>query len=272
MLEPAQVKRASDSISVLIVDDEAPARRRLAELLSKDRDVGWVRQADNGLAAISLIQHSMPDILFLDVQMPGVDGLGVIDAIGAENMPLTVFVTAYDRFALQAFEADAIDYLLKPFGDGRFERTMERVKKRLVELRSRDADGRGAVGPELLKLVSQRSRPGEIWRWIVIRNRESTRLVMAEEIDWVQAAGVYVTVHAGGEEYLYRASLATFARRLDPLRFVRIHRSSIVNLNSIASLERRSHGEFDVILKSGSHLMLSRTYRPQFEAMLGQVL
>lgn len=261
-----------DAFSVLVVDDEAPARRRLIELLAKERGIGRVREADNGLAATQLIQEAKPDILFLDVQMPGVDAFGVIEAVGAENMPLTIFVTAYDRFAIQAFESDAIDYLLKPFGDLRFERTMEKVRKRLQELRSKEADAGNPYGPELLKLVGKRTKPGEIWDWIVVKQRDATRLIMAEDIDWIQAAGVYVTVHAGGEEFLYRAGLTTFADRLDPFRFVRIHRSSIVNIKSIAMLERRSHGEFDVILRDGAQLMMSRTYRAQFEAMLGQAL
>ena len=259
-------------ICALVVDDEAPARRRLADLLAKDRDIGRLLEAENGIAAVALIQGADPDIVFLDVQMPGVDGFGVIDAIGAESMPLTVFVTAYDRFALQAFEADAIDYLLKPFSDRRFEGTMERVKKRLHDLRSKDSDNASTLGPELLKLVAKRSKPGEVWDWIVVKSRDTTRFIMTEDIDWIEAAGVYVTVHAKGEEHLYRASLASVAGRLDPFRFIRIHRSSIVNLKSIAFLERRSHGEFQVMLKDGAQLMLSRTYRAEVEAMLGQSL
>ena len=261
-----------EPICALVVDDEAPARRRLADLLKKDRDIGRILEAEHGLAAITLIQEARPDILFLDVQMPGVDGFGVIDAVGVENMPLTVFVTAYDRFALQAFEADAIDYLLKPFGDRRFETTIERVKQRLRDLRARKSDNASSFGPELLKLVAQRSKPGEIWDWIVVKSRDTTRLIMTQDIDWIEAAGVYVTVHAGGEQFLYRSGLAAVESRLDPFRFVRIHRSSIVNLKSVAHLERRSHGEFDVMLKDGAQLMMSRTYRAQFEEMLGQPL
>ena len=259
-------------ICALVVDDEAPARRRLVELLTKERDIGRILQAENGVAAVALIQEQKPDIVFLDVQMPGIDGFGVINAIGADNMPLTVFVTAYDRFALQAFEADAIDYLLKPFGDRRYERTLARVRERLHVLRSRESENAGSFGPELLKLLEKRSKPGEIWDWIVVKSRDATRLIMTEDIDWIEAAGVYVTVHAGGEEFLYRAGLATVASRLDPFRFVRIHRSSIVNLKSVAFLERRSHGEFDVVLKSGAQLMMSRSYRAEVEAMLGQSL
>ena len=261
-----------EQICVLVVDDEAPARRRLMDLLASDRDVGRVLEARNGVAAVTLIQDEQPDIVLLDVQMPGLDGFGVIDALGAENMPLTVFVTAYDQFTLQAFEADAVDYLLKPFGDARYEKTMKRAKKRLDEIRAGTSGDAGVVGPELLKLVAKRAQPGEIWDWIVVKTRTATRLLMTQDIDWIEAAGVYVTVHAGGEEFLYRAGLAAVASRLDPFRFVRIHRSSIVNLKSVAFLERRSHGEFDVVLKNGTQLMMSRNYRADVEAMLGQPL
>lgn len=261
-----------ESIRVLIVDDEAPARKRLSDMLAQDRDVGGILEAQNGVAAVALIQKERPDVVFLDVQMPGVDGLGVIDALGPANMPLTVFVTGYDRFALQAFENDAIDYLLKPFGDTRYEQTMARVKRRLREVRTGEATEANSFGPELLQLTSRRFKPGEIWQWIVVRTKDSTRLVMTEEIDWVEAAGVYVTLHVGKDKFLYRAGLATVESRLDPFQFVRIHRSSLVSLRSIASLERRSHGEFDVVLKDGTRLTLSRSYRTHVERMLGQPL
>jgi two-component system LytT family response regulator len=259
-------------ICALVVDDEAPARRRISDLLSKDSDIATVLSAENGVAAIATIESARPDIVFLDVQMPGVDGFGVIEAIGPENMPLTVFVTAYDHFAIRAFEVEAVDYLLKPFSDRRYERTMERVKERLRDPHSTDSEGAGAFGPELLKLVAKRAKPGEIWDWIAVKSRDTTRLLMTEDIDWIEAAGVYVTVHSKGDAFLYRAGLAAVANRLDPFRFVRIHRSHIVNVRSIASLERRSHGEFDVMLKTGTRLLMSRTYRSEVEAILGQPL
>jgi two-component system LytT family response regulator len=260
-----------EPLCALVVDDEAPARRRLVDRLMRDRDVGRVLEAENGVAAVRLIQKSKPDIVFLDVQMPGVDGFGVIDAIGLDHMPLTVFVTAYDHFAIKAFETDAIDYLLKPFGNKRYETTMERVKRRLRDPGS-TGDASSAFGPELINLVTKRSKPGEIWDWIVIRSRDDARLIMTQDIDWVEASGVYVTVHTAGDEFLYRASLATVADRLDPFRFVRIHRSSIVNLRSIAVLERRSHGDFGVVMKDGTQLVMSRSYRSHVEEMLGQNL
>jgi len=266
------MKTPPEPISVLVVDDEAPARRRLTELLSRDRDITRVLEAKNGVAAVAAIQEERPDIVLLDVQMPGVDGFGVIEALGAEEMPLTVFVTAHDRFALRAFETDAVDYLLKPFGDERFEKTMDRIKRRLRDVRAGSTAEANVFGPELLKLAARRAMPGEFWQWLAVRTRDATRLVMAEDIDWVEAAGVYVTLHVRGEQLLYRAGLAVVANRLDPFQFVRIHKSSVVNLKSIASLERRSHGEFEVVLKDRTHLMLSRSYRAHVERMLGQSL
>ncbi|WP_206366392.1 LytR/AlgR family response regulator transcription factor [Sphingomonas gei] len=259
-------------LCALVVDDEAPARRRICDLLARDDDVASVLRAENGVAAIDMIQRSRPDIVFLDVQMPGVDGFGVVEAIGPENMPLTVFVTAYDHFAIRAFEVEAIDYLLKPFSGRRYEQTMERVKERLADPRPTEGDSAGGFGPELLELVAKRATPGAIWDWIAVKSRDTTRLLMSEDIDWIEAAGVYVTVHSKGDAFLYRAGLAAVANRLDPFRFVRIHRSHIVNVRSIASLERRSHGEFEVMLKTGTRLMMSRTYRGEVEAILGQPL
>jgi len=259
-------------ICALVVDDEAPARKRLTDRLAKDSAIGKILEAENGAAAITLIQQAKPDIVFLDVQMPEIDGFGVISAVGPDDMPLTVFVTAYDHFALQAFEADAIDYLLKPFGNKRYERTIERMKKRLHDRQSTNSDSTESFGPELLKLVARRTKPGEIWDWIVVKSRDTARLIMTRDIDWIEAAGVYVTIHVGGESFLYRSGLATVANRLDPFQFIRIHRSSIVNLKSIALLERRSHGEFAVVLKDGTNLMLSRSYRSEVEAILGQNL
>jgi two-component system LytT family response regulator len=261
-----------ESFRFLVVDDEKPARNRLVELLAKDSSAIEILEAPDAVEAVALIQSEDPDVVFLDVQMPGVNGFGVIDALGRQNMPTTVFVTGYDDFALQAFEADAVDYLLKPFDDARFEETMDRIKRRLKEVGpSRGADA-NSFGPELQKLTAKRSHPGEIWQWIVVKNRDCRRLVITEEIDWIEAAGVYVTLHVGAHEYLYRGGLAEVASHLDPGQFVQVHRSSVVNLRSVALLERRSHSEFEIVLKNGERLVLSRGYRAHVEAMLGQSL
>lgn len=257
---------------VLVVDDEAPARRRLIDLLDNEPGVSEIQEAADGIAAVAMIQSEQPDVVFLDVQMPGADGFAVVEALGAAQMPITVFVTGYDRFALQAFEAEATDYLLKPFSDSRFEQTLERVKRRLQGVRSGAIEAPNSFGPELLKLAARRFKPGEIWQWIAVKGQDYTRLVVTEEIDWIEAAGVYVNLHVGAQEFLYRGALSDIASRLDPFQFVRVHRSSVVNFKSISLLERRSHGEFEIVLKSGQRLMLSRNYRAQVEAMLGQSL
>ena len=261
-----------DSLRCLVVDDEKPARNRLIELLAKDPATAETFEAKDAVDAVALIQSERPDVVFLDVQMPGVDGFGVIEALGPRNMPTTVFVTGYDDFALQAFDADAVDYLLKPFDDARFEETMERIKRRLKEVGGPSAADTSSFGPELLKIAAKRSKPGEIWQWIVIKTRDCRRLVITEEIDWIEAAGVYVTLHVGQHEYLYRGGLTEVASHLDPSQFVQVHRSSVVNLRSIALLERRSHSEFEIVLKNGKRLVLSRSYRAHVEAMLGQSL
>jgi len=254
------------ALRTLVVDDEAPARKRLRDLLSEDVEIGTIVEAENGIDAIAAIENERPDIVFLDVQMPEVDGFGVIGAVGADRMPLTIFVTAYDRYALQAFDADAVDYLLKPFGNKRFQQAVARAKARL-----RSADFQ-LLGPNVLRLVSQRDAPGELWDWLVVKGVGVTKLEMASEINWIEAAGVYVNLHFQGRECIYRSSLAAVTKRLDPLRFVRIHRSSVVNIKAIVQLEPISHGEFEVLLRDGTRLILSRNYRAEVEKRLGQSL
>jgi two-component system, LytTR family, response regulator len=249
-------------IRVLVVDDEAPARQRLVDLLRKDPQVACVIEAENGIAAVNELEKQHPDLVFLDVQMPELDGLGVIDAIGAEQMPLTVFVTAYDQHAIRAFEANALDYLLKPFSDERYEATMARVRARV--------DGRALLefNQRMLKFVSSAPALDRL----VVKSGGTTRFVRVVDIDWIEAAGVYVNLHVAGKELLYRAALNDLAARLDPMRFVRVHRSALVNIDSIIQLDPISHGEFEVVLKHGSRARVSRTYRAQLEKRLGQTL
>jgi len=232
-----------ERIRALVVDDELPARQRLVDLLRKDSRIGGILEAANGLAAVAAIQNQRPDLVFLDVQMPELDGLGVIDAVGPGRMPPTIFVTAYDRHAIRAFEADALDYLLKPFSDERFEAAMARFKF---------SEG--------------------CFDRLVVKASGKTRFVRLADIDWIEAAGVYVSLHVAGKEHLYRAALTDLATRLDPIRFVRVHRSAIVNIDSIVELEPISHGEFAVVLKDGSRSRVSRSYRAQLEKRLGQSL
>ena len=259
--------RMLEPIRVLVADDELPARQRLIDLLQRDEQIASVTEAADGETAVAMIQSQHPDVLFLDVQMPELDGLGVIDAIGAAQMPLTVFVTAYDQHAIRAFEANALDYLLKPFSDERFEATMVRVKSRLDERSLRE------FGQRVMKMVSAApAAPERRLDRLVVKSGGTTRFIRVIDIDWIEAAGVYVTLHVAGKELLYRAALNDLAEKLDPRRFVRVHRSALINIESVLQLEPISHGEFEAVLRDGSRPRVSRTYRGQLEKRLGQTL
>jgi two-component system LytT family response regulator len=259
-----------EKICVLVVDDEALARQRLIDLLRVEAMATTILEAENGVAAVATIEDRRPDLIFLDVQMPELDGLGVMEAIGPEAMPLTIFVTAYDQHAVRAFEANALDYLLKPFSDERFEATMARVRSRLEERNLHE------FGQRLMRMLSS-ERPAPQQRLnrldrLVVKSGGVARFIRAVEIDWIEAAGVYVNLHVAGKEILYRSALADLAERLDPARFIRVHRSTIVNIESILQLEPISHGEFEVVLKGGARTRISRSYRAQLEERLGQSL
>jgi two-component system LytT family response regulator len=249
-----------------VVDDEAPARQRLIDLLKTDPQVGSVLEAVNGKAAVEIIGRGALDLVFLDVQMPELDGLQVIETIGAAVMPLTVFVTAYDKHAVRAFEANALDYLLKPFSDERWEAALARAKTRHDELGLREF-GRG-----VLRMLATRSQGGRYLDRLVVKAGGTTRFIRVSDIDWIESAGVYVNLHIAGKELLYRSALNELAGHLDPMRFIRVHRSAIVNIDSIVELQPISHGEFELVLKNGRRSRVSRTYRIQLERRLGQSL
>lgn len=248
---------------VLVVDDEGPARQRLVDLLRQDGKISEVIEVSNGLAAVDMIGRRPFDLVFLDVQMPELDGLGVLDAVGPGQMPLTVFVTAYDKHAVRAFEANALDYLLKPFSDERFEAALARARRRLGELKA------GELGQSMLRTLAAMTQGPDR---LIVKSAGATHLVRVNDVDWIEGAGVYVNLHVGGRELLYRSGLRQLATRLDPTRFIRVHRSVIVNIESIVRLKPASHGEFDIILKDGSQTRLSRTYRAALEHRLGQAL
>ena len=259
---PQSAKR----MRVLVVDDEAPARQRLVDLLKKDPQVGAILEAANGNAAVELIRREALDLVFLDVQMPELDGLQVIETVGAAAMPLTVFVTAYDQHAIRAFEANALDYLLKPFSDERWEAALARAKARLEE-RNLHEFARG-----VLQMLAARPDPARYIDRLVVKGSGATRFIRVAEIDWIEAAGVYVNLHVAGKELLHRAALNDLAAQLDPHRFIRVHRSAIVNIDSILHLEPIGHGEFEILLKDGHRPKVSRTYRQNLEQRLRQSL
>jgi len=247
---------------ILVVDDEEPARQRLIDVLRKDANIAEVMEATDGMSAVTMIERENPDLVFLDVQMPELDGLGVIEAVGAAEMPLTVFVTAYDQHAIRAFEANALDYLLKPYSDERLEAALARARTRLTETQA----------GSLLRLVAAATRAERHLDRLVVKSGGVTRFLRVDEIDWIEGAGVYVNLHVAGKSLLYRSPLTQLAANLDPERFIRVHRSAIVNIDSIVQLDAVSHGEFDVTLRDGSVARISRTYRALLERRLGQPL
>jgi two-component system, LytTR family, response regulator len=256
----------AEGLRVLVVDDEAPARQRLIDLLEKDAQVMNILEAANGKAAVEIIKRDAPDLVFLDVQMPELDGLQVIETIGAAAMPLTIFVTAYDQHAIRAFETNALDYLLKPFSDERMEVALARAKTRHGDRSLRE------FGQSVLRVLSARPLAGRYLDRLVVKSGGSTRFIRVADIDWIEAAGIYVNLHVAGKELLYRSALNDLSARLDPSRFVRVHRSATINIDSIVELHPISHGEFELILKDGHRSRVSRTYRTELEGRLGQPL
>ena len=257
---------APERLCILVADDEAPARQRIIDLLRRDCPAAGILESSDGLSTVGIIQERKPELVFLDVQMPELTGLEVIAQVGATHMPLTVFVTAYDQHAIRAFEANALDYLLKPFSDERFDATMARVSVRMDERSMQD------FGRRIIRMAAAAPTADPPLERLVVKSAGSTRFVRVVDIDWIEAAGVYANLHIGGKEVLYRAALSELAERLDPVRFIRIHRSAIVNIESILRLEPISHGEFEAILKDGSRSRISRTHRRQLEKRLGQSL
>lgn len=232
----------------LVVDDEPLARRNLVVLLRKDPDIQTVDECGSGAAAVAEIRNSRPDIVFLDVQMPECDGFDVLELLGSDQPPVIVFVTAYDDYALRAFEAGALDYLLKPFTDARFQRALERAKQRL----SHHREGRPRVAEPL-----------------IVRSAGQVAFVNIADIDWIEAANYYSCLHVGSDTHVLRRSLAVLERELQSGPFCRIHRSTIVNVDRIRALELMDDGEYAVILKTGARLRLSRGFRKSLQQRLG---
>lgn len=263
-----------EKVSALIVDDEKPARQRLRDLLEKHAGVAVAGECGSGAEAVELIHDVKPELMFLDIQMPLLDGFEVIRQVGAAHAPVTVFVTAYDAYAVRAFEASALDYLLKPYSDERFEQCLARA---LVYVRTQR---REELSRRLISFLSEEKRGGARPRVdaapylerLLVKVGGRVIFLPTEDVDWIEAAGVYVQLHAGGRKYLHRASLAELEASLDPGRFIRIHRSSIVNILGVRELVPHSHGDYTAVLKDGTRLRLSRSYRPKLEARLRQSL
>lgn len=272
-------ERARDTtLRVLVVDDEAPARQRILDLLAGESGVVVVGTANSGDSAITAIRELDPDLVFLDVQMPGKTGLEVIRAVGADAMPLTIFVTAYDQYALTAFDVAAVDYLVKPFDDERFEQALARARRQVslekvdrLAGRLRTLLGEG----ELPSAATDASPPaaqasGGYLERIAVDMRGQVKIVPVKQIDYIEASGPYAELHVGERKYLVRERMQTLEERLDPSRFMRIHRSVIVRLDMVESLLKGAGGDYAVQLKGGTRLSVSRSRWEEVERALSK--
>jgi two-component system LytT family response regulator len=247
-------QRSKMSIKTIIVDDVELARERVKMLLD-DAEIEIIAECENGREAIETIRNLKPDLVFLDIQMPKINGFEVIETVGAGKMPTVIFVTAYDEFALRAFEVNAIDYLLKPFDEERLRKAVWRAKRQITKQESATE-----IEGKLRKLLQEVKTEPHYLKRIPVKTARGTTLVLTEEIDWIASAGHYLELHAGRDTHLIREKLSHLETRLDPKDFMRIHRSTIVNLDRIKSLHPMFNGDQIVILKNGQELNLSRTY------------
>ncbi|HEX4229902.1 MAG TPA: LytTR family DNA-binding domain-containing protein [Bryobacteraceae bacterium] len=247
--------------TTLLVDDEPLARAGLRVLLARDPDVSAIHEARNGREAVEIVLRSCPDLVFLDVQMPEMDGFAVLREVGAEQMPAVIFVTAHDKYAIQAFEINAVDYLLKPVTEERFVKALTRAKSSLT---SRPANG---ANLQILSLLETLAAPRRALKRLAVRSAGKTLFVDIEDIDWIEAAENYVQIHAGRAEHLLHVTMNALEKQLDPELFLRIHRSVIVNVTRIRELQPIMHGEYVITLSNGVRLQSGRMYNEKLKAL-----
>ncbi len=249
------------TLRVVLADDEPLVRERLRALVSARGDCTLVAECVDGAEAVSVIERERPDLALLDVQMPELDGFEVLDALGEEDRPAVIFVTAYDEYAVRAFEVNAVDYLLKPLEAGRFNAAIDRVARR-------PGSPRAASDPQLQALLDELRRKRGLATRLVVRDGHRVSFVPIADIDWIDASGNYARVHAAGRAHLLRETLKSLETRLDPERFVRVHRSAIVNIERIVAMEPYFHGEFVLTLRDGTKVTSSRTCSGRLREML----
>ena len=251
------------TLRALIVDDEALARTALVRLLKRERDVSLIGQCDDGESAVQTIRQAQPDIVFLDVKMPEMDGFQVVAAIGAERMPVTIFVTAFDRYAIRAFDANAVDYLLKPFAPDRLTRALARARERCLGKQDKEASQR------LFSLLDSRLQSDYAQRLAVATGGRIVFVPVAD-IDWIEAEGNYARLHVSRKAFDVRETLQALMEKLDPREFIRIHRSTIVNARRIREVQPWFQGSHIVVLQSGEELRMSRYQRDAVDRLLGK--
>ncbi|HMK31362.1 MAG TPA: LytTR family DNA-binding domain-containing protein [Terriglobales bacterium] len=252
-------------IRALIADDEPLARKRIRRLLAREEDFEVVGECGEGGEAITALRDLKPDVLFLDVEMPELDGFAVLKAIEPQDLPVVIFTTAYDHYAIRAFDAHALDYLLKPFDEDRFHESVHRARTQMDHSRS------GELAGKLLSMLHD-AKPQNDTDRLVIKSGGRVVFLKSEEIDWVEAAANYVRIHAGQEAYLMRETMTSFEARLNKDIFMRIHRSIIVNVEKIKELQPCNNGEYIVVLRNGKELSLSRSFRERIQDFLQRSL
>jgi len=269
-------------IRALIVDDESLAREALLVMLDDDPEIEVIAECRNGGEAVTVIREQSPDVVFLDIQMPEMDGFQVVEEVGAMQMPVTIFVTAYDKHALRAFEAHALDYLLKPFDHERFSTALQRAKtlvrqQKLGEISEglfavlRDLKSKNGASPsEADNRKPERVAHQEPIERVVIKSGGRIYFLKTEEIDWVEGAGDYLTLHSGSQTHLIRETMGNFYAILNPQKFLRIHRSTIVNIERIKDIRPVYKGEYVITLTSGISLKASRGYRHEIQSLVDQ--
>ena len=242
-------------LRVLIVDDEPLARERMRRLLEADGNIEVLDECGDGPSAVEAVSRHQPDLLFLDIQMPGMDGFGVVRALGTQKVPQVVFVTAFDQHAVRAFEERALDYLLKPVSKARLKETLARARER------RDGDSQGKLPAALLDLLAAREGAGSTVRQLVVRTPERTIFVRSEDVDWVEAAGNYAVLHVGKDTHIIRETMSSLETQLPAEVFLRVSRSAIINLRRVRELQALMPGEHIAILTSGQRVPLTRNIR-----------
>jgi len=256
----------SAEIRVLIVDDEPLARSMVRKMLQEHPHVNVVGECENGLEAIHAIETSPPDIVFLDIQMPEVDGFAVLEACKANPLPVVIFVTAYDQYAVRAFQVCALDYLLKPFDRDRFERALERACEQVSRGQTGDLTER------IQNLLEQNKARAPYVERLIIKADGRVFFLRTEEIEWIEAEGNYVSLHVGKKKYLFREAISSLETQLDPRKFQRIQRSTIVNIDYVRELQPWFRGDYKVILRDGTELKLSHRYRDNLDRHFGGTL
>lgn len=246
------------SIRTLIVDDEPLARERVKRFLRDEPDIEIIGESGDGLAAISAIKAEKPDLVFLDIQMPEKTGFEVMAALKRRSLPTIIFVTAYDQYALQAFDVHALDYLLKPFTRERIHKAVGRAREQIESRRG------GAIDERLLALISDIRNEKKYLERLVVKSTGRVFFLRTDEIDWIEAAGNYVKLHSGRESHMIRETMNGIEAKLDPDKFLRIHRSTVVHIDRIKELHPMFSGDYAVILRDGTELSLSRNYRERF--------